>query len=77
MSVNLQRLSDDEIRHIYKSIANWPGAEGFLKAYATAVCAAKRRDFLSMRAISLLFIAKYNLGSYLSDYSQPTDRRTA
>jgi hypothetical protein len=64
---NLQRLTDAEILQIFRTIDEWPGAaDGFVKAFAHAVTRAPRRDFMAMRSLMLLFIGKYNLGSYLT-----------
>jgi len=69
--MNLQRLSDEEIRSIFRAIDQWPGNSGFVKAFAHAITLAPRRDFMAMRPIMLLMIGKYNLGGYLSPAQQP------
>jgi hypothetical protein len=71
MSIQLQRLSDEEILRIFdelqRSEANKPQAEQdvFLTSYAETLRLATRRDFLILRGTSLILIGKYNLGSYL------------
>jgi hypothetical protein len=79
--MNLQRLTDEQILHIFRQIEGWPTTgDGFVRAYALAVLRAPRRDFLAMRSLSLLFIGKYNLGAYLEGFQQdavPPARRRA
>jgi len=70
------RLTDNQILHIFCEAllreASKPPAEQnhFLSAYADAVRMANHRDFLIMRATSLILIGEYNLG-YLVEGSDP------
>jgi hypothetical protein len=56
------RLSDEDILDIFRTLR----AEGcprcvFLEHYADALITAPRRDFMMMRPLSLILIAKYRL----------------
>lgn len=67
--LHLQRLTDQEIRHIFQTIDDWRGGDdGFVKAFAHAVTLAPRQTFLMMRPYLLLVIGKYNLGGYLKGF---------
>lgn len=57
-------LTDDEIQNIFVRVAQSNENE-FLQHYALALCRATRKDFLILRPISLILIAKYNLGGSL------------
>jgi hypothetical protein len=58
----VRRLSDEQIIAIFQKLR----ADGypqcvFLEHYAEALAAAPRRDFLILRPVSLVLIAKYRL----------------
>jgi hypothetical protein len=60
----IARLSDAEILEIFDQIVSGRGREGenrFLRFYGAALQSASRRDFLILRAVSLILIAKYQL----------------
>ena len=63
---DVTRLTDEEIRSIFRTIAEWPGPEKetFIRAYANAVLKAAKEDFIVLRPVTLVFIAKYNLLGY-------------
>ncbi len=56
------RLTDVQILAIFGEVVRGAGPDSeFLRAYAAAIRMAPRRDFLILRAVSLLLIAKYHL----------------
>ena len=67
------RLNDDEIFHIYRRVLESDQPQ-FLKDIAGAILSPKKRqDFLILRPIAVLFIAKYGLGCYLASVEQPNE----
>jgi hypothetical protein len=64
MKPALGRLSDDEIREIFRNFAG-DGCPRcvFLEQYGRTLHAAAPKDFLVLRPVSLILIGKYNLGS--------------
>lgn len=73
MTVDLAyaRLSDDEIRHIYKRVYYQAHQPKFLQSFAAAILSTeKREDFMILRPIAVVMIAKYSLGCYLATISE-------
>jgi hypothetical protein len=58
--LRLARLSDAEILEIFRAYESSAPA-GWLANYARAVLEAPRRDFMLMRALSLILISKHQL----------------
>lgn len=57
-----QRLSDQAILAIFENLRDAGAASSvFLAHYAEALATAPRRDFMIMRPVSLILIAKYKL----------------
>jgi hypothetical protein len=60
----IARLSDAEILEIFDRVVANRGGEGdnrFLRFYGAALESASRRDFMILRPVSLILIAKYQL----------------
>jgi len=64
MKSALGRLSDDEIREIFRNFVG-DGCPRcvFLEQYGRLLHAAPPKDFLLLRPVSLILIGKYNLGA--------------
>ncbi len=62
--MELARLSDDEIREIFRCFVGDGCARClFLEQYGKALHAAQPKDFLLLRPASLILIGKYDLGA--------------
>lgn len=71
MNPDITRLSDEQLRMIFRTVAEnqLVGVNAvearFLSSYANAAIVATHADFMMMRSISLIFVAKYHLGRML------------
>lgn len=74
LSVDLEvlRLSDDELRRIYKFVYAFGIQPNFLQSFAAAFLLANdEQDMRLMRNCAVMFVAKYHLGYLLVEPHKP------
>lgn len=64
------KLTDEQLLHIYKAVANGRGAHGdFLKSFAETMIRADYENFAMLRVIAQFLVTKYSLAEYLDNYT--------
>lgn len=62
-------MTDDEILHVAKEVANGRGRHGnFLMKFSEAVIAADPSNFATIRATANIVFGKYDLDRYLDNF---------
>lgn len=69
LDLELIRLSDDELRRIYKYVYARAMQPLFLQSFAAAFLSAPEDDFRVMRGTAVILVAKYSLGCFLCESS--------
>jgi len=71
ISLDLAQLSDQEIKHIFRQVYHCAQQPNFLQSFGAALLLCEQRDFLLLRSVAVVLIAKYSLGCYLASYEPP------
>jgi len=71
LDLEVLKLTDDELRRIFKLVYARGMQPLFLQSFAAALlCAEDEQDFRLMRSTAVVFVAKYNLGCFLVEPNQ-------
>lgn len=65
------RLTDEQILHVFTEVTSGRGHHyGFVLGIADAVCQATHHDFMILRPIAVIVIAKYRLAEFLDTFDR-------